>query len=127
MEEPKTRKPRKKETQPRKKETQPRKKRSPETKRRNPTYEGLTQEQVKTEVKKNHYLKSGKLYQAIRRRCIKHDMKKEDFKKNFFLKYRKCRKPTASTAVHHGSGIFASTTTQPYIGSRKRFLFEGEI
>ena len=79
MEEPKTRKPRKKETQPRNKETQPRKKRSPETKRRNPAYEGLTPEQIRAEVKKNHYIKSGKLYQAIRRRCIKHDMKKEDF------------------------------------------------
>lgn len=78
----KPRKPRAPETKPRKPrapETKPRKPRKKETKPRNSSYEGMTEEERKKAIHLRHYKKYGKLYLAIRARCIKHDMKKEDF------------------------------------------------
>ena len=80
--ETKPRKPRNPETKPRKPrnpETKPRKPRKEETKARNPLYEGMTTEERKKAIHLRQYKRFGKLYLAIRTRCIKHDMKKEDF------------------------------------------------
>ena len=81
--ETKPRKPRAPETKPRKPrnpETNPRKPRKAEMKARNPLYEGMTIEERKKAIHLRQYKRFDKLYLAIRSRCIKHDIDKDEFK-----------------------------------------------